>query len=138
MNTIRNVMLVLVAACAGSAFAQQGIPPADPVKRQEQKKADFAQKEQTLQSQSRSSAAGSPRVDKSVEAADPIPKATTKQEKKARFAQQQQALESQSRSSASGSPGVDKTTAAASPVPGATSKSQKKARFKAHHRGSPG
>jgi methionyl-tRNA formyltransferase len=129
MNTIRNVSVGLIALCAAAAWAQEGIKPADPAVRQQQKKAEFAEQEKTLQTQSRSSASGSARVDKSIQAADPVPKATTKQEKKQRFADQEQVLQGQSRSSASGSPRVDKSAAAASPVSKAASKSERKAQF---------
>jgi hypothetical protein len=129
MTTIRNVTAGLIAIFAATAWAQEGIKPADPALRQQQKKAEFAEQEKTLQSQSRSSASGSPRVDKSVQAADPVPKAATKQEKKQRFTEQEQTLQGQSRSSASGSARVDKTAAEASPVSKSASKTERKAQF---------
>ena len=129
MNTIRTITGALIAAFAVASFAQEGIKPADPVVRQQQKKAEFAEQERDLQSQSRSSASGSPRVDKSVQSADPVPRATTKQEKKQRFAEQEQTLQGQSRNSTSGSPRIDKSAAAASSASKPATKAEKKAQF---------
>jgi len=129
MSTLRTITTGLIAVFAATAWAQEGIKPADPALRQQQKKAEFAEQEKTLQSQSRSSASGSARVDKSVQAADAVPKAATKQDKKQRFTEQEQTLQGQSRSSASGSPKVEKTAASSAPVSNPTNKSAKKAQF---------
>ena len=133
MNTIRSLAVVLIATFAATAQGQQSsTPPStvpNPYTKEQDKKARFSEEEKTLQGQSRSSASGSARVDKSTAAADPIPKASTKQEKKERFKQQQQVLQNESRSSASGSARVDKSTPAAEPVSKATTKAEKKARF---------
>ena len=134
MSKLGNFGIAIVAiAFASGVVAQTGAQPTPdnphtyttPPPQTEQ----FAEQEKTLQGQSRSSASGSPKVDKSVSAADPVPKATTKQQKKERFNELETSYQHSSRSSASGSPKVDKSATAADPVHKSGTKAEKKTQF---------
>jgi hypothetical protein len=96
VRILRSITAGLVALFAATASAQEGIKPADPALRQQQKKADFAEQEKALQSQSRSSASGSPKVEKSAASAAPVSKHASKTEKKAQFHTQEKELQKQS------------------------------------------
>jgi len=127
VTTALSLTVANVAAAQDSSSVKQD-QPAKVTTKQERTKARFVEQEAAFQKNSRSSASGSPPVNKTVQASDPIPKATSKAEKKTRFAAQETTLQSQSRSSASGSPRVDKS-APGDQLPKATTKSDKKARF---------
>ena len=123
---------LLAAGLASGVGAQSNAPTPDnphPYTKPPPKKERFADQESTFQRESRNSASGSPKVDKSVTAADPVPKATTSQQKKERFNELESSYQHNSRSSASGSPKVDKSVAASDPVPKAKTKAEKKAKF---------
>jgi len=134
MSIIRNLGATLVTITLASSVAAQGTaqPTPDnphPYTKPQPTKERFAEEEKTLQGQSRSSASGSPKVDKSVTAADPVPKATTKQQKKERFNDLESSYQHNSQSSASGSPKADKSVAGADPVSKPKTKAEKKTQF---------
>ena len=78
---------------------------------------DFATENRILQEESTNMPAGSPRVDRTIPAADPLPKAANKSEEIARFRAMDSDLTRESLSSASGSASVDRAQPAADPLP---------------------
>jgi hypothetical protein len=125
-----SIVTIALASTVGAAGAAQPTPDnPHPYTTPPPTKERFAEQEKALQGQSRSSASGSPKVDKSAAAASPVPKATTKQQKKDRFNELESSYQQNSQSSASGSPKVDKSAAAANPVPKTRTKSEKKTQF---------
>jgi hypothetical protein len=99
--TVAVAAMVAFTVAHAAAPDASSTPATDPVPRatkaQQQKKARFAEQQATLQDQSRSSASGSPRVNKASAAPDPTRKPATKAEKKARFADQEKQLQGESR-----------------------------------------
>ena len=90
--------------------------------------AEFRDTEAAWQRESTNLPSASPPVDRSIKAADPIPKATTKAQKRARFAAQERALQQASTNMPPSAP-VDRSALPADPVPKATTRAEKRARF---------
>ena len=139
MNLIFTMTTALLAFGLASAAAAQGSaqPTPDnphPYTKPPSSKERFSEQEKALQAESRNGPADSPKVDKSVTAADPVPKATTKQDKKARFNELEGSYQQNSRSSASGSPKVEKS-ARVNPPPKPKTKAEKKAQFTEQEKG---
>jgi hypothetical protein len=122
--TCKFSAVLIAMALAANVAAQGGAQPTPdnphPYTAPPAKKDRFAEQEKTLQSQSRNSPSGSPKVDKSVTAADPVPKA---------FNDLEAGYQHDSRSSASGSQRVDKSATTADLMHKPATKSEKKAQF---------
>ena len=94
----------------------------------------FAQQNAYWQALSTSMPAGSPTVDRSVLAADPVPPANAYGGETKRFVAMDRELQAESTDLPPGSPAVNKGEPAADPIPKATTLSQREARFAAEDR----
>lgn len=120
MNRKQTLFAAALIALSTAAVAQDGAyhyfnHGADGFSAQSAR--NFAIEDRILQEESTNMPAGSPRVDRTVPAADPLPAATTPAEEIARFRTMDKTFTAESLSSASGSAPVDRTQPAADPVP---------------------
>ena len=124
MRTIHKLIGTLVVISMSSLATAQAAQTAT-----ERKAANFGALESEMQQESTNMPSSSPPVDKTVPAADPIPRATTEQQEIARFRAQEHAMQDESTNMPSSSRPVDKTAPPADPVSKATTEAQKAARF---------